>query len=117
MNVSPFDRLEPDAEKSTVSPPSRRVANEKLVRVRVEFSKNRLATVLPVSNGSFCRQPPVASLSITAVSRTMFISSAERLSRSSKCRRVQAAGIVPMSYVSMLIGNPTSGAARVILTL
>ena len=44
MNVSPFDRLLPEEEKSTVSAPSRRAASEKLVRVRVEFSKNKFAT-------------------------------------------------------------------------
>ena len=53
MNVSPFDRLLVEAEKSTVSAPSRRAASEKLVRVRVEFSKNRLTQVLPVSSGIF----------------------------------------------------------------
>ena len=53
MNVSPLERLLVEAEKSTVSAPSRRAASEKLVRVRVEFSKNRLTQVLPVSSGIF----------------------------------------------------------------
>ena len=49
MNVSPLDRLLPEEENSTVSAPSRRAASEKLLRVRVEFSKNRLASVRPAS--------------------------------------------------------------------
>ena len=44
MNVSPLLRLEPPGEKSTVSAPSRRAARPKLVRVRVDGSKNRLTT-------------------------------------------------------------------------
>ena len=44
MNVSPLERLLLLAVKSTVSAPSRRAARLKLVLVRVEFSKNRLAT-------------------------------------------------------------------------
>ena len=55
MNVSPFDRLLPEAEKSTVSAPSRRAASEKLVRVRVEASKNRLAQVLPREDRNLLR--------------------------------------------------------------
>ena len=50
MNVSPFDRLLPEAEKSTVSAPNRRAASEKLVRVRVDGSKNRFAQVRPASD-------------------------------------------------------------------
>src|SRR5690242_12625759 len=74
--------LELDDEKSMVSAPSRRAANEKLVRVRVEFSKNRFAQVRPARMGIFCVQLPLASLNATAASRMMFSSSAERLSRS-----------------------------------
>ena len=42
-----------EAEKSTVSAPKRRAANEKLVRVRVESSKNRLTQVLPARREYF----------------------------------------------------------------
>ena len=79
MNVSPFDRLLVEAVKSTVSAPNRRAASEKLVRVRVEASKNRFAQVLPARTGIFCLQPAVASLNITAVSRIVRSSSADRL--------------------------------------
>ena len=47
MKVSPLERLLLEAEKSSVSAPSRRAARAKLVFVRVEFSKNRLQQVLP----------------------------------------------------------------------
>ena len=49
MNVSPLDRLDTLAEKSCVSAESRLAARLKLVRVRVEFSKNRLKTIRPWS--------------------------------------------------------------------
>ena len=84
MIVSPFDRLRAEAEKSTVSAPNRRAASEKLVRVRVEASKNKLAQVLPARTGIFCLQPAVASLNVTAVSRIVLNSSGDRLSRSNK---------------------------------
>ena len=58
MNVSPFDVLLPVEEKSTVSAPSRRAASEKLFRVRVQFSKNRLASVRAGQN----RQLPPAAV-------------------------------------------------------
>src|SRR5688572_883906 len=89
MNVSPLDKLLPEAEKSTVSAPSRRAANAKLVLVRVDGSKNRFAQVLPARTEIFSRQSLVASLNITAVSRIRLISSAERLSRLSRCWLVQ----------------------------
>ena len=57
MNDSPLERLLPDAEKSTVSALSRLAAMLNEVRVRVEGSKNRLATTAPDSDGSF-RSPP-----------------------------------------------------------
>ena len=66
MIVSPFDRLLAAAEKSTVSAPSRRAASEKLVRVRVEFSKNSVTHVVPASKA--CRRCPAfkACLKATA---------------------------------------------------
>jgi hypothetical protein len=53
MNDSPFDTLLPDDENSIVSAPKRRAAKEKLFRVRVEFSKNKFAHVVPINTGSF----------------------------------------------------------------
>src|SRR4029079_19517471 len=112
MKVSPFDRLLPEAEKSTVSAPNRRAAREKLVRVRVEGSKNKLAQQRPVSSDSFCRQPTVASLNAAALSRISVNSSADRSSSPSKCRRVQDAGTAPISRISVLILRPHAGCAR-----
>ena len=94
MNASPFDRLLPEAEKSITSAPSRLAANEKLVRVRVEFSKNKFTIVRPASTESFCRHPPVASLKRLAVSRSKHISSGESRSRSSRCRWDHPGGTV-----------------------
>ena len=92
MNDSPLERLLVEAEKSTTSAPSRRAANEKLVRVRVEFSKNRFTTVEPVSTASLRRQWPVASLKRAAVSSNSRISSPVSRSRSSRWRCCQPAG-------------------------
>src|SRR5690348_5691941 len=103
MNVSPFDKLLPEAEKSTVSAPNRRAASEKLIRVRVEASKNKFAQVRPESTGSLRLQPAVASLNVAAESRMQSNSSADSSSKPSKCRRVQTAGILPISLVSMLM--------------
>jgi len=89
MKLSPLATLLVPAEKSTTSAPSRRAASEKLSRVRVEFSKNRLAIVWPVSRATFSVQPFVASLSRTAVSRINVSSSADRSSSPSKWVRVQ----------------------------
>ena len=46
---SPFETLEPDAVIETASAPSRLAAISKLVRVRVDASKNRLTIILPRS--------------------------------------------------------------------
>ena len=103
MNVSPFDRLLVEAEKSSVSAPSRRAASEKLFRVRVEFSKNRLTQVLPVSSGIFRWPSAAACLNTSALSRISVISSAERSSRPKRCRRFQRAGTGPKSIVAVVI--------------
>ena len=46
-SVSPFLMEEVPTDMLMTSPPRRLPASSKLVRVRVEFSKNRLATVRP----------------------------------------------------------------------
>ena len=50
---SPLVTLEPDAVIDTASAPRRLAAISKLVRVRVEASKNRLTIILPRSVSSF----------------------------------------------------------------
>jgi hypothetical protein len=82
--VSPLATLLPPAENSTVSAPNRLAAKEKLLRVRVLFSKNRLAHVFPVSSGNLRRQFSVASLSRWAVSSSSVNSAADKLCRSSR---------------------------------
>jgi hypothetical protein len=62
--------LLPADVNSMVSPPSRRAASEKLFRVRVEFSKNRLAQVFPCKAVNLRRKPSVANLNAAAVSKT-----------------------------------------------
>jgi len=55
-NVSPFATLLPLLLNSTVSAPNLFAASEKLLRVRVLFSKKRLAQVFPVNSGTFVLQ-------------------------------------------------------------
>src|SRR4051812_48285941 len=92
MKVSPLDRLDTLAVKSCVSAESRLAARLKLVRVRVEFSKNRLKTIRPWSAGTFLRLRVEISDNDSAVSRMPWISSRERSSRPSRCLRFQAIG-------------------------
>ena len=46
---SPFETLDPDAVIDTASAPSRFAAISKLVRVRVDASKNKLTIIFPRS--------------------------------------------------------------------
>ena len=88
--LSPFCTLDVEPWKFTVSADSRLAASSKLVRVRVEDSKNRLAMVLPRSEGTFFTWRAETSLNDSAVSSSSSIS--PRLSSSSDSRslRVQA---------------------------
>ena len=52
-SVSPFFTDEAEVCMLMTSPPSRLPASSKLVRVRVEFSKNRLMMVRPRSSDCF----------------------------------------------------------------
>ena len=69
MKVSPLVRLETLAEKSWTSAESRLAARLKLVRVLVEFSKNRLKTTRPCRAGTFFRLRRETSENDSAVSR------------------------------------------------
>ena len=53
MSVSPFLTEDEAAEKLTTSADSRFSANSKDKRVRVEFSKNKLAMVMSLKEGTF----------------------------------------------------------------
>src|SRR5262249_33243374 len=83
--------------KSCVSAESRLAARLKLVRVRVEFSKNRLKTIFPCSAGTFLRLRFETWSISSAVSRIARISSRDSSSRPSRCRRVQGLGAVEAS--------------------
>ncbi len=90
--VSPLETLLPVLLNSTVSAPRRFAAREKLFRVRVLFSKNIFAHVLPVSNDNLLRQPAVACFIQLAISSITFSSSADKLSRSNRFRRRHGRG-------------------------
>ena len=72
--VSPFLTLDEAAEKLTTSADSRFSANSKLSRVRVLFSKNRLATVRSRRLGTFLMGRLMTSLNSRAVSKTASMS-------------------------------------------
>ena len=69
MSVSPFETDETDAEKLTTSAERRFSASSNEVRVRVLFSKNRLAMVVPLSEGTFLMGRDNTSEKVSAVRR------------------------------------------------
>ncbi len=89
MKLSPFERLEPPVVKSMVSALNRLAASPKLVRVRVDGSKNRLTTTLPLSWVSFPRRLWLTSINSSALSKIVSNSVRLKLSSSSRFRRVQ----------------------------
>src|SRR3954463_5402885 len=101
MNDSPLERLETLGVKSCVAAESRLAARLKLVRVRVEFSKNRLKTIRPCSAGTFLRLRVEISANESAVSRMATISSRDRSSSPSRCLRLQAIGGADEAWGSM----------------
>src|SRR5215204_4789628 len=86
-SVSPFVTLEEETEMLTASAERRFAANSKEVRVRVEFSKNRLMMVFPRRVGTFFISREFISRKFSAVFKIPTISSAERLRIPSKSRR------------------------------
>src|SRR4051794_4982363 len=113
MKVSPLDRLDTPALKSWTSAESCLAARLKLVRVRVEFSKNRLKTMRPWSAGTFFRLRVEISVNDSAVSRIATISSRESSSRPSKCLRFQViGGAFAWSAVMSDTETPSLGRAR-----
>ena len=80
--LSPFSTLEVEPWKLTVSADNRLAASSKLVRVRVEDSKNRLAMVLPRNEGTFFTWRAETSLNDSAVfSSNSDLAAAEHLQR------------------------------------
>ena len=69
--VSPFESEEVPGAKFKVSAESRLAASSKLLRVRVEDSKNRLATTLLCKVGTFLLRRDNTSTKLTAVCKTV----------------------------------------------
>jgi hypothetical protein len=65
-SVSPFFTEEEEAEKFTVSAESLFSANSKEILVRVEFSKNKFATVTSRREGTFLIGRLITSLKLSA---------------------------------------------------
>jgi hypothetical protein len=105
LSDSPFDTLEPRAEKLMTSADSRLAAASKEIRVRVESSKNRLTTVRPRSGGSFLISRDWVSAIVSAVSR---ISTAVSASRSPAARRWWITRTPPSLFPSVARPHPDS---------
>ena len=78
ISVSPFEIEDPVFEKFITSALNLFSANSKDNFVLVEFSKNRLAIVIPVSVGTFFIFLFKISLKLSAVSKIKLISSFDR---------------------------------------
>ncbi len=92
LRLSPFETLEPFAEKLMTSAESRLAAASKEILVRVLSSKKRLTTVRPRSVGSFLISRRCVAAICSATSRTVTApdrsrSAAERRWRISSPRR------------------------------
>ena len=85
LKLSPFFRLLEEAVKFTVSALSRFCASSKLIRVRVEFSKNRFTMVTPWRDGTFLMGRSRTSRKLKAVSIMTWISSLGYPSSPSRC--------------------------------
>ena len=88
-SVSPFACDERSTEKLTMSADSRCAAISNETRVRVEFSKKRLTTVLPRSVGTFLTGRSATSANDSAVERISSISAVDSSSMPSRSLRVQ----------------------------
>ncbi len=77
-SVSPFTVDDVDPEMLIASAESRLAAISKLVRVRVDGSRNKLITVLPRRVGTFLIGRSEISTNVSARSRICVISSADR---------------------------------------
>ncbi len=86
VRVSPLLVEEVDTLRVMTSADKRLAASSKVVRVRVEFSKNTLHTVLPRSSGTFLTALAPTSRKESAVSRISVNSSRDNPSRDRKWR-------------------------------
>ena len=76
-------------EVERVGAPSRRAARPKLVRVRVDGSKNRLTTTLPLRSSPLGMSPTPTPRNASAASRSRVSSAAVRPSRPRRCFMVR----------------------------
>ena len=90
FKLSPFWVLDPDEEKFTMSALKRLAASSKEIRVRVEASKNMLATVFPRRAGTFLTSRAETSLKDFAVSKISPISSRVSSSKDKRWGLVQS---------------------------
>src|SRR5262245_49689392 len=84
-SVSPFTVEEVDPEMLMTSAESRFPASSKLVRVRVDGSRNKLMTVLPRNVGTFLIGRSLISTKVSARSRIWLRSCAERSAIPRRC--------------------------------
>ena len=105
-------RLDDDGLKFTTSAERRLPAISKLVRVRVEDSKNRLMMVRPRSVGTFFTSRRPTSFMWKAVSRISSMSSRSRSSIASRPRPIMKAPPRPASAPPPCPRHPAARAAR-----
>src|SRR5205085_451840 len=84
-NVSPLETEDELAVKFSESADKRFSASSKDMRVRVEFSKNKLTTVISRSEGTFLTGRCKTSLNCEVVDKISAISSLERSLMPSRC--------------------------------
>src|SRR5690606_20122687 len=106
--VSPFLTLDPPDEKLRTSAESRFSASSKEIRVRVEFSKNKLAIVMSRNVGTFLIGRLITSLKLSAVCRIISISSFVMYLIPSRCGWLRLELIMEYPVLNHTIG-PDSG--------
>ena len=94
IRVSPFLREDEEAEKLTVSADNRFSANSKERRVRVEFSKNNLAMVMSLSEGTFFIGLLITDLKLSAVWKIKSISYFDNSFIPTKCLTLKLAIVI-----------------------
>ena len=94
IRVSPLLREDEEAEKLTISADKRFSANSKERRVRVEFSKNKLAMVISLRDGTFFMGLLITDLKLSAVWKIKSISSSDNSFIPTKCLTLKPAIVI-----------------------
>ncbi len=117
---SPFESEDVEAVKVMVSADRRFAAVSKESRVRVELSKNSVATVRPRSAGTFGMSRSVTSANESARWSTSKIPSRPRSATESRCLRAEVASRAPDAESSRAVGVEAGatvpGRARAVAT-